>query len=258
MTRSGSAAVAGSGSGTGRRAPLSVVVLAYDEAENVAEVLAELRAWLETEEPEAEIVFVDDGSRDATAHIAHEGLAGARATIERHARNRGIGAALKTGVRVATGDWVTFLPADGQVPPEAIGMLRAAATPGVDVVLSVYDHRDDGSYRRILSAGVRALILAVHGVRLRSDGPYLFRREIFVPEQLAPDSFFLNFEFPIRAIGAGLGVTTTTIPCRARLAGHSKSTGLGRIAGVATDLLGLRVRRARETVRRARGIAGSP
>lgn len=230
---------------------LSVVVLAFDEEENVGWMLGELRTWLSVHEPRAEIVLVDDGSRDGTGEAARAALEGFPAVFVRHPENRGMGAGLKSGVTSAHGRFVTFLPADGQIPPEAIGTLRAAArSDHADVVLSVYDHRDDGAHRKVLSWGVRTLILLVHGVRLHSDGPYLFRRSLFEPEQLPPDTFFLNFEFPIRVLAAGLRVSTVTIPCRPRRAGHSKSTGLARIAGVARDLVELRLRRTRETLRR--------
>lgn len=226
---------------------LSVIVFAFDEAQSIPRTMAELRAWLEEHEPGAEIVFVDDGSRDPTTKRARDALAGFPATFARHETNRGIGAALKTGVRAARAPWVTFLPADGQIPPDAIATLRSAAERDeASVVFSVYDHRDDGLHRKVLSFGVRALILAVHGVRMRSDGPYLFRRELFDPERLRPDTFFLNFEFPIRMLAAQVKTATVTIPCRPRVAGRSKSTGLRRIAGVARDLVDLRVRRARE------------
>jgi dolichol-phosphate mannosyltransferase len=217
------------------------VVFAFDEAENVPVVLPQILAWLRAR-GDGELVFVDDGSRDGTRAAAEAVLAGdPAARVVSHERNRGIGAALKTGVRAATRPWVTFLPCDGQIPAAELDKLLAAADDR-DVVLSVYRHRDDGAHRKLLSAGVRGLIFAVHGVRLRSDGPYLFRRELFDPELLAPDSFFLNFEFPIRALRAGLRVATVTIECLPRRAGVSKSTGLGRIAGVARDLLGLRLR----------------
>ena len=226
---------------------LSLIVFAYDEAENIAPVLGELHAWLLSHEPEAEIVFVDDGSHDDTLQRARQALAGARATFLRHERNLGIGAALKTGVRACSADWVTFLPADGQIEPTAIGSLRAAASGGdVDVVLSTYAARDDGAHRKLLSFGVRALIFCVHGVRMRSDGPYLFRRELFIPEQLKPDTFFLNFEFPIRVLAARRRSRNVVIQCRPRRAGSSKSTGWRRIAGVGKELIELRVRRLRE------------
>lgn len=230
---------------------LSVIVFAYDEEANVGPVLGELRRWLAANEPSAELVFVDDGSSDRTSEEAARALDGTAHQILRHGSNRGIGAALKTGVRAARGDWVTFLPADGQVPPSAIGALRNAATDAsAEVVFSVYDRRDDGLHRKVLSFGVRALIWLVHGVRMQSDGPYLFRRAWFDPDQLVPDTFFLNFEFPIRMLGAGVPTTVVTVACRPRRSGDSKSTGLRRIFGVAQDLIDLRVRRLREGARR--------
>src|SRR5690349_2125178 len=108
---------------------LSVIVFAFDEEENVASILEELIAWL--------------GAHDATLDRAKEALRGFPHELVRHETNRGIGAALKSGVKVARGEWMTFLPADGQIEPEAIGTLRAASND-VDLVLSVYDHRDDG------------------------------------------------------------------------------------------------------------------
>jgi dolichol-phosphate mannosyltransferase len=226
---------------------LSVIIFAFNEEANIAPVLTELRQWLSANEPSAEIVFVDDGSSDGTSAEAANALSGTPHQLLRHETNRGIGAALKTGVRAAKGAWVTFLPADGQIAPAAIGTLRAAAAQErAEVVFSVYDHRNDGLHRKVLSAGVRALIWMIHGVRMQSDGPYLFRHLHFDPDQLIPDTFFLNFEFPIRVLGADIPATVVTIECRPRRSGHSKSTGLKRIYGVAQDLLELRVRRARE------------
>lgn len=232
---------------------LSILVLAYDEADNVGPVLTELQTWLRHHEPDAEIVFVDDGSTDDTAERAAQHLAGSRHRIVRHAGNRGIGAAIKSGVTAAEGRWVTFLPADGQIGPEAIGTLRAeAGRSGADVVFSVYDNRNDGLDRKLLSAGVRALITLVHGVRLRSDGPYLFRRRLFLPDQLPPDSFFINFEFPIRALRAGLATSCVTIACRPRLSGQSKSAKLDVIARVGRELIDLRLRRTRAALSQLR------
>ncbi len=225
---------------------LSLVLFAFDESENVRPVLEELCAWLDANEPDIELIFVDDGSRDDTLDVARRALAGRRAKFARHETNRGIGAALKTGVALASAPWITFMPADGQIEPDAIGVLRGAAAAGdVDVVFSVYDHRDDGLDRKILSFGVRALITLVHGVRLSSDGPYLFRKQDFDPEILKPDTFFLNFEFPIRMLAAKRPHRVVTVRCRPRMAGFSKSTGLKRIYGVGKDLVDLRVRRFR-------------
>lgn len=232
---------------------LSIVVLAYDEEENIGAVLEELFAWLDDNEPDAEVIVVDDGSKDRTAERAETALGSRRGAVVRHARNRGMGAGLKTGVTHASGEWVTFLPADGQIAPEAIGTLRGAAEDDVDVVLSVYEDRDDGMHRKILSFGVRGLILLVHGVRIRSDGPYLFRRRLFVPEDLPPDSFFLNFEFPIRATASGLSTRTVTIACRPRRAGQSKTAALRKVVTVGRELVEMRRRSAARWLHRISG-----
>ena len=230
--------------------PLSLVVFAYDEASNVPSVLAEIVAWLEGRGAPFELLFVDDGSHDGTGDAARAVLArlgppgsGASGQVLRHERNRGIGAALKTGVRAARLPWVSFLPCDGQIPPEELDLLVAEAQQrAVDVVFSIYRDRDDGWHRTLLSASVRGLIQTLFRVNMRSDGPYLFRREIFDPDLLVPDTFFLNFEFPIRVLRQGRPHGLVSIHCAPRRSGTSKSTGLRRVAGVARDLVSLRLR----------------
>lgn len=224
--------------------PLSLVVFAYNEASNVPAVLGDILGWLEGRGAPFQLLFVDDGSNDGTGEAARGVMAGRpQGQVLRHERNRGIGAALKTGVRAATLPWVTFLPCDGQIAPQSLErLLDVAETGGADVVFSVYENRDDGWHRTVMSAGIRGLIRGMFRVEMRSDGPYLFRRELFDPDLLIPDTFFLNFEFPIRALRQGLRHAVVSIPCAPRRSGHSKSTGLRRVAGVARDLVSLRLR----------------
>lgn len=91
---------------------LSIVIPAYNEGDAVGAVIHKARAL----RPHAEILVVDDGSRDNTSEAAR--AAGAR--VVRHPYNKGNGAAVKTGLRNATGDVVLLLDADGQHPPEDI------------------------------------------------------------------------------------------------------------------------------------------
>jgi glycosyltransferase involved in cell wall biosynthesis len=228
----------------GRDLPLSLIVFAFNEALNVPSVLPEILDYLRARTGPWQLVFVDDGSTDETAERVKEVFAGdERCTIVRHDRNCGIGAALKSGRQAATQPWMTFLPCDGQIPVSELDKLcDEAVRADVEVVFSVYPHRDDGLHRTILSAGVRALIYAVHGVRMRSDGPYLTRTSLFRPEVLEPDTFFLNFEFPIRVMRDRVRFSTVEVLCVPRRAGHSKSTGWKRIAGVARDLVNLKLR----------------
>jgi glycosyltransferase involved in cell wall biosynthesis len=89
---------------------VSIVIPAYNESESIADVVSVLRAAA----PWREIIVVDDASSDATGELA----AAAGATVVRHPYNMGNGAAVKNGIRRATGDYVLIVDADGQHPPE--------------------------------------------------------------------------------------------------------------------------------------------
>jgi glycosyltransferase involved in cell wall biosynthesis len=84
----------------------SIVIPAFNEEPAIGSLVAALRgaaAW-------HEIIVVDDGSSDATANRAHE----AGAVVVRHPYNKGNGAAVKTGIRQATGEYVLVIDGDGQ------------------------------------------------------------------------------------------------------------------------------------------------
>jgi glycosyltransferase involved in cell wall biosynthesis len=89
---------------------VSIVIPAFNEHESIADVVGVLRAaaaW-------REIIVVDDGSTDGTGERA----AAAGATVVRHPYNIGNGAAVKNGIRHATGEYILVVDADGQHPPE--------------------------------------------------------------------------------------------------------------------------------------------
>jgi len=109
-----------------------VVVPAYNEAAHIAEGLRELDAVLRGTDWDYEIVVVDDGSEDGTAAAAAGAGAGAR--VLQHRRNRGYGAALKTGIAASTHEWILITDADGTYPPESIPALLERA-PENDMVV---------------------------------------------------------------------------------------------------------------------------
>jgi glycosyltransferase involved in cell wall biosynthesis len=89
-----------------RSEDVSVVIPAYNEADAIAAVVAAI----DTAGPWREIIVVDDGSRDETSCRARA----AGAEVVRHPYNKGNGAAVKTGIRRATGEYVLILDGDGQ------------------------------------------------------------------------------------------------------------------------------------------------
>ena len=99
--------------------PISVVMPAYNAAATIARALDSIAAQ---SRPPAEVIVVDDASRDATAAIAEAHPL--RPRIIRHPANRGGAAALQSGLEAAANDWVAFLDADDEWLP---GKLAAQA-----------------------------------------------------------------------------------------------------------------------------------
>jgi dolichol-phosphate mannosyltransferase len=105
---------------------LSVVIPVRNEAENILPLLAEIHAAL-AGRGEFEVVYVDDGSSDATpARLAEALKAHPRLRVLAHAESCGQSAALVTGFRAARGEWIATLDGDGQNDPADIPKLLAA------------------------------------------------------------------------------------------------------------------------------------
>lgn len=105
---------------------LTVIIPAYNEAATIATVLERLTSAPMQPAPELEIFVVDDGSTDNTVEQIEtfaSAREGATLTLLRHEVNRGKGAAIRTAVREATGDFVLIQDADLEYNPEDIQLL---------------------------------------------------------------------------------------------------------------------------------------
>ncbi len=223
------------------------MVIAFNEKENLERTIQEARDVLERLTNAPEMIIVDDGSTDGTGRLADEladGLPWAKAL--HHDENMGMGAALKTGYRAATKEFITFLPGDGQIPAQGLEvLLQRALQTNADLVLSRYERRRDGLHRTILSKGLRLTTRIVAGTNVRSEGPYLVRRDLLERIPLHSDSFFLNLELPIRASRTKAAIEEVVLQVRPRTAGESKVVSIRKITSVIRDLLALRVRMLR-------------
>lgn len=106
---------------------VSIVIPAFNEAAAIGPVIEGLRARF----PESELLVIDDGSKDATAQIAE--TAGAR--VIRHPRNRGYGAALRTGTLKAERTFVLFCDSDGQHSTDDVARVMEACDADCDMVV---------------------------------------------------------------------------------------------------------------------------
>lgn len=132
---------------------LSVVVPAVDEAGRIGASVAAIReALAELDGADLELVVVDDGSSDRTAEAAR--AAGADQVL-RHDRNRGKGAAVRTGVAATTGRCVAFTDADLAYPPAQLLRFLEQVEGGADLVLG--NRRDPASETVVAASALREL-----------------------------------------------------------------------------------------------------
>src|ERR1035438_293829 len=109
--------------------PLSIVIPAYNEETRLPPTLEAVRMYLESSPyPEAEIVVVDDGSRDGTAALVENFAAqDGHIRLLRNPGNRGKGYSVRHGMLEARGDWILFSDADLSAPIEELSKLMDAA-----------------------------------------------------------------------------------------------------------------------------------
>jgi glycosyltransferase involved in cell wall biosynthesis len=229
---------------------LTIVIPAYNERDNLARVLGDALTFGRRACRRFELLVVDDGSSDGSAAVLAELAATApELRVIRHPRNRGLTAALRTGFFGAAHDFVTWIPADGQIPPLELGKILDACEDH-DLVLSTYRHRPDGLARTILSRGLRLLLYATTGLRDRLEGVYLFRRALLEQLALVSDrsAGAIGFEIAVKMRRLGKRVTSTEIECAPRLSGRSKVANARNIVQSFAELW--RIRRSLRGLRR--------
>jgi putative flippase GtrA len=145
-------------------ARLSVVIPAYEEERRISETIGRVRSDLAVYQDvgDLEVVVVDDGSKDATAHIARE--AGADQVIVQP-QNQGKGAAVRAGVAAANGRTIAFTDADLAYAPGQLIAFVDTVESGYDVVIGNRHHEDTETLRgtsALRSFGSRVVNMATN------------------------------------------------------------------------------------------------
>ena len=195
---------------------VSVVVPAFNEADAIATVVGAIGAA----GPWREIIVVDDGSADETSSRA--GAAGA--IVVRHPYNKGNGAAVKSGIRRATGEYVLVLDGDGQ--HQAADARRLVARLGeYDLVIGARPHATQATFaRRFGNEALNrfASYLTGRDIPDLTSGFRAARREHLLEFiHLLPNGFSTPTTTTLAFIKAGYNVTFETAEARPRI-GTSK------------------------------------
>ena len=221
---------------------LSVVIPARNEADNVAPLCAEIHAAL-SGRYDYEIIFVDDGSSDATAAEVKRCMEGGRVRLLRHPRSFGQSASVRSGVNAARARLIATLDGDGQNDPADIPALveRIKLAPAGSKLRMVSGNRvtrRDTVVRRLSSRvanGIRGALLH-DGPPDAGCGIKVFDRETFL--QLP---FFNHMHRFLSALFLRAGATVESVPVahRPRMRGTSKYGISNRLWAGIVDILGV-------------------
>jgi glycosyltransferase involved in cell wall biosynthesis len=197
-------------------ASVSIVIPAFNEGAVIGTVVAALGAAA----PWREIIVVDDGSADGTAAAA----AAAGARVVAHPYNKGNGAAVKSGIRAALGEWVLVRDGDGQ--HQAPDVRRIAERLGTyDLVVGARDTAHQASHgRRLGNAALNGLAsyLAERPIPDLTSGLRAARREHLLEFiHLLPNGFSTPTTTTLAFIKAGYNVLFEPVHVRPRV-GTSK------------------------------------
>ena len=206
------------------RPALSLVLPAFNEDGNIARAVRDAAAAAAPLVGDYEVVVVDDGSRDRTAAVL-EGLAaelGSRLVVVRHERNRGYGAALRSGFAATRGELVFYTDSDNQFDlTELRGFLPLMAE--CDAVLGYRVDRQDPWTRRAASGFFNRLSSIAFGMSVRdlNCSFKLFRGDLLRSLPLESDDFFIDTELVVRLHRAGFRYVERGVTHLPRPAGRS-------------------------------------
>ena len=199
---------------------ISIIIPAYNEAQNLRFLLPEIKKISLTSDNPLEIIVVDDGSEDDTERVARE----EGVHVLRHPYNMGNGAAIKTGLRNATGDVCVFIDADLQHPPQEISKLIEPLGE-YEMVIGVRRSSAQKLHRRIANRFFNMLASYVTGRKILdlTSGFRAIKTETakkFIP--LLPNGFSYPTTLTLAFLKTGRGVKFLPVDSNPRNTGRSK------------------------------------
>lgn len=189
-----------------RISSVSAFFPAYNDGGTIPSMVLTALLALRQVTDDFEIIVVNDGSADYTAHVLEE-LASRYPELRviHHPQNRGYGGALRTGFASATKEWVFYTDGDAQYNPLELVKLVDALTDGVDVVNGYKIARNDPLERKIIGRLYHYFVKYAFGFKLRDvDCDFrLIRRSLFDTVSLESDSGTICLEMVKKFQDAG-------------------------------------------------------
>ena len=221
---------------------LSIVVPAYNEEPNLARTILAAEATLQGRAAERlEWILVDDGSTDGTwSEMTNLADSMSHVIPLKHPKNKGLGAAIWTGMTQASLDWCTWMPADGQLEPQALDHMARLAGES-DLVLLMRDEDERARWRRLLTLALYGGMQILFGFDpFGFSGVYLVRRQILRQMPLYGTTAVQNYAVALHCQKQGYRIQRTSTVIRPRTSGRSKVANLPTMLKTTYDLIRLR------------------
>ena len=216
---------------------LSIVIPCYNEFDNIPKLESELFPVVNqlAKTRLVEVVFVDDGSRDGTYSGLQRAFGASAAAnpsikIEKHPQNRGLGAAIRTGLAAARGDVVVTTDSDATYRFEEILPMLERLSPDVDLVTASPYHPNGGimnvpGYRLWLSQGSSLIyrLLVNWNIHTYTALFRAYRRKIVETVPFQSDGFLAGTEILVNSLLMGYRVAEYPTILHSRVIGTSKA-----------------------------------
>jgi glycosyltransferase involved in cell wall biosynthesis len=215
------------------RRDFAVLVPAFNEADNMADLVGELRATFARHGLEGEILLIDDGSTDGTGERATREADGwSQFRVITHRRNFGKTEAMVTGAENTAARWIVLFDADLQHATEEIPRFLERLDDGFDIVTG----RKTGRYEKAAVSSIyNRLSRLIFDIPVSdTNSMKAFRRDILDEVRLRHD--WHRF-FVVLAYARGYSITELDIALHPRRHGVAKYSGPGRIIVGLLDLL---------------------
>lgn len=205
---------------------LSVVLPAYNEAGNLPGTIQEIVPLVSRNFDDYEILIFNDCSTDDTGKIADEAAKkNPKIKVIHNPQNMGLGYNYKTGVKMASKDYIIMVPGDNEITGDSYEGMFRALKQGKDIVIPYTANMERRPFlRQIISRTYTFLINTLFGLNVKYyNGTVVHKRSIIQSIEIETDGFAYQAEALIKLIGQGRTYAEVPMYLNDRVYGESKA-----------------------------------